>query len=584
MATLRKSENQKYRLADLKRPFDNIKEAMGLTGNADSNYYTNLGKVSRYEGSELDNIGKRGTLDALGQVLATMVGPGFEKDRYQANLGLTGKAGDYARSRTTDDLRPDLVRKGGFEADKAGSEAGVAEMITRLAKQIEGYGKPDIANYDTSNPNEMRPYEDAIKQSAGDFEEIVRKLRALGMKGDAHKTAGQQADLVGGELDKKKAVVSYYEAREKAVQALTEPKVKEIEARTKKTLSDMGVNSDIGTAKINKINQAALDAALIAQQRGLNLQETNALIKKNTEIAAEKLVGAKADTSKKVTQAASELTKHWDLPKQLYLKAQKLQQEINKLKTQNQTAESKQRVQELTEEYQITIKKAQAAQAQSDASKSKSNANIAGQNQKVHAQKLLDLQTTRTNIIDRGKVALKKARTESDRADINLRIEKELEPIEIAIKKLSLEKGKADLQKTQVDTRKSIINTPSPSDLKRKRQNVQARTDASNRSKSGSSSGDTTDQLIKNLVRGVETTASPAPTTTTATSRKGTGADPVAMEIFNSLMSTVEPEVLRSWTPEETNKAVAMIKQKHPDMNEERIRRLIQTAQRRSQQ
>ena len=92
--------------------------------------------------------------------------------------------------------------------------------------------------------------------------------------------------------------------------------------------------------------------------------------------------------------------------------------------------------------------------------------------------------------------------------------------------------------------------------------------------------------MIKKLQTGKTTTplTRGSSTPTTATSQKGTGADPVAMEIFNSLMSTVEPEVLRSWTPEETNKAVAMIKQKHPDMNEERIRRLIQTAQRRSQQ
>ena len=579
MATLRKSENQKYRLADLKRPFDNIKEAMGLTGNADSNYYTNLGKVSRYEGSELDNIGKRGTLDALGQVLATMVGPGFEKDRYQANLGLTGKAENYAESRTTDDLRPDLVRKAGFQADEAGSSAAVAEMITRLAKQIEGYGKPDIANYDTSNPNEMRPYEDAIKQSAGDFEEIVRKLGAIrgGSSRGQHKTAEQQAGLVGGELDKKKAVVSYYEAREKAVQALTEPKVKEIEARTKKTLSDMGVNSDIGTAKLNKINQAALDAALIAQQKGLNLQDTNALIKKNTEIAAEKLVGAKADTSKKVTQAASELTKHWDLPKQLYFKAQKLKEEIKKLKTQNQTAESKQRVQELTEEYQITIKKAQAAQAQSKASTADSKKQMASMDLQGYQEKLKTLKAIRENKLEEGKQRLENAKTEGEKKKLALEIDRELRPLDKQIKDLAIEMAEINIK---TKSRESLTKTPSPSQLSRQAENLQARTNASNRSKSGSSSGDTAAEMIKKLQTGKTTT----PTTTTATPQKGTGADPVAMEIFNSLMSTVEPEVLRSWTPEETNKAVAMIKQKHPDMNEERIRRLIQTAQRRSQQ
>jgi ribosomal 50S subunit-associated protein YjgA (DUF615 family) len=41
--------------------------------------------------------------------------------------------------------------------------------------------------------------------------------------------------------------------------------------------------------------------------------------------------------------------------------------------------------------------------------------------------------------------------------------------------------------------------------------------------------------------------------------------------------------VLKSWTPEEIDKAVAMAQEDYPNMNEGRIRNLIKVAQRRSQ-
>jgi hypothetical protein len=63
----------------------------------------------------------------------------------------------------------------------------------------------------------------------------------------------------------------------------------------------------------------------------------------------------------------------------------------------------------------------------------------------------------------------------------------------------------------------------------------------------------------------------------------GVVTDPAAKSIFNDLMSTVDPAVLKSWTPEEIDKAVAMIQQQHPNINEGRIRNLIKVAQRRSQ-
>ena len=123
MASTRKSDNAFYRSADLKRPFDNIKEAMGLTGNADSNYYTNLGKVSRYEGSEMDNRKKQGLWDALQLAIQG-------KTPDQALMRHSGHgASDIQKGLSGEALLPDLIRKGGFLADQEGAEVDTLNKI-----------------------------------------------------------------------------------------------------------------------------------------------------------------------------------------------------------------------------------------------------------------------------------------------------------------------------------------------------------------------------------------------------------------------------------------------------------------------
>jgi hypothetical protein len=573
-----KSNNRHYRSEDLKRPFDNIKEAMGLTGNADSNYYTNLGKISRYEGSELDNRGKRGTLDALSEVLATMMGPGFEKDRYQANLGLTGKAENYAESRTTDDLRPDLVRKGGFQADQAGSEAGVAGLLAGLAEQIAKHGVPDIADYDTSNPNEMRPYEDAVRQSAEGFEDIIRKYGAIkGGKGrDAHKTAEQQAGVVKSTIDTKEAQTSWYEERKKYVGLLGDKNVALVEER----INSLKGLTDIRKKKI--INDILNDVAELDQkiltERGKRLTEAE-----RTKLVQERLLVAQQNLKKAGAEAeVAELEKDFK-GGELYRLEQKQWQELERLKLQVskeknlvKKAELEALLAEKTQQYKITKAKNLAAKSGSDASKSKSNADIADQNQKAHAQKLLDLQTTRTNIIDRGKVALKKANTESDRADIKLRIEKELEPVNIAIKKMALTNAEAALQSKEANTYKTMVTTPNPNDLKRKRENLEARTNASKKSGGG---GISTEELINQQIKGGGTSTTRG--ISTPASKKGLPPSPEAQSVLKELMA-VPPNQLLGWNKDDIEKAVVMIQTKFPKMHPERIRRLIGIQQNRS--
>ena len=122
-----------------------------------------------------------------------------------------------------------------------------------------------------------------------------------------------------------------------------------------------------------------------------------------------------------------------------------------------------------------------------------------------------------------------------------------------------------------------MMKTPSPADLDRKRKLKEAQI----ADKTGTSGGVNLDAEI--LKRTGQSNTTTTPTTTASPSPKGMSPDPIAVEIFDRLMTTVEPEVLKSWTPEEVDKAVAMIQEQHPKMDEIRIRRLIQTAQRRSQ-
>ena len=122
-----------------------------------------------------------------------------------------------------------------------------------------------------------------------------------------------------------------------------------------------------------------------------------------------------------------------------------------------------------------------------------------------------------------------------------------------------------------------MVDTPSPSEIDRNRRFKEAQI----ADKTGTSESVNLDAEI--LKRTGQSNTTTTPTTTASPSPKGMSPDPIAVEIFDRLMTTVEPEVLKSWTPEEVDKAVAMIQEQHPKMDEIRIRRLIQTAQRRSQ-
>ena len=135
------------------------------------------------------------------------------------------------------------------------------------------------------------------------------------------------------------------------------------------------------------------------------------------------------------------------------------------MKQQTATAESKQRVQELTEQYQITIKKAQAAEAQSKAGTAESKQKMSAADLAGYEEKLKNLKEQREDKLAKGKELLAKAKNERERGEIKLRIERELEPINISIKKLQEANAELTGRKISSNIRKNLTNMSSPSDL-----------------------------------------------------------------------------------------------------------------------
>ena len=226
MASTRKSDNAFYRSADLKRPFDNIKEAMGLTGNADSNYYTNLGKVSRYEGSELDNQKKRDQAALILEALASTTDP-----VKRAGLGhMTNFAGSGLGEQRWRTL-PALVEKGESEARQEGQKVEQGDLELNLARLIANLGGGTEDPRPEGYEREAFPWEGGQGEPPINDEVLIDVMQRLAaLRGGEHKVTSDPLGKRGEKRDesaiaKDQSVIDYNAARKKAVEALTAPRV-----------------------------------------------------------------------------------------------------------------------------------------------------------------------------------------------------------------------------------------------------------------------------------------------------------------------------------------------------------------------
>jgi hypothetical protein len=295
---------------------------------------------------------------------------------------------------------------------------------------------------------------------------------------------------------------------------------------------------------------------------------------------AEKLLGEKALTSERTTKSASALKKHWNLAKELYLKAQKQKAEIEKLKTQNQTEKIKLLITQKTKQYKITKAKAESEEAQSKATTADSKKQMASMDLQGYQEKLKTLKATREKKLAEGKIKLENAKTDSEKKKLELEIKKELRPLEKEIKDLAIELAKVNIMSK---SRESLTKTSSPSEVEREKQLKLEQIEAKKRTGTGSGTGSTTtEEMIKARMgvtngEGTSTTSGSPPTAP----KKSMPPDPEAKSVLNELLA-VPPEQLLGWADEDIEKAVAMIQQKFPNMHPERIKRLIGIQQNRS--
>jgi len=562
------SENYKYKNPDINDIANNVSRIMGIDSGAAGRRSSTMSDILTGAKTEAQ-IAKNVKLNAIAEIAKKIMGTeDYSTDQKYGRLISTG-GGDYGQYLKREALleaekKEQLAKALTQEniAKQEGQKAGIGGLREGLAKQIAAMGLPvNIKDYDRSNPNEMQLYSNALDQQQLDSETLEALAQRFGILGDKPHTTTTDVTGSRGEREtvtkekKAEATISYTKARQLAVEKYSEKQVKLAEDKANKVISDMNINLDIGHERINNLRQVGLNGALIAQEKMLNLKETNALIKERIKEAGFKTsIAEKEDDAK-----GGEL---YYKKRQQEEKLEKLKSAARKEKNLEKKAKINAEIAEKTKEYEITLKKMKASKATTEDTTAT-----------VKLNQLKEKYETDKKILEQK---LAKAKDDASRSKI-------LNEIEEKTKEFKIRKAELEANKLSTQIFKRMVDTSSPSQIQKEDELKQSQIDAKNRT--GTSGVDNVGDFIdKKLGKGDTTTSTTTTSTTTAsTPKKGLPVNPVVKSIFDRLMTTVEPEVLKSWTPEEVDKAVAMIQEKHPNMDEARIRRLIQTAQRRSQ-
>jgi len=206
----------------------------------------------------------------------------------------------------------------------------------------------------------MRGHSNALDQQQIDSGILESLAQRFGILGDKPHTTTTDVTGARGEREtltkekKAEATISYTKARQLAVEKYSEKQVKLAEEKAKKVISDMNINVNIGHERVNNLRQVGLDAALIAQEKKLNLKETNALIKERikeagfkTSIAEKGKETAEAKKDRAVNLAKMTKLELDALPDEIKGKAQRLllqiqgdEETIKKIKSQRQSSDA----------------------------------------------------------------------------------------------------------------------------------------------------------------------------------------------------------------------------------------------------
>ena len=585
------SENKRYKNPDITGLVDNVKRMMGVDSGAAGRRSRNMSDfltTSKTEGQQLKNIGqqhKNVKFKALADVIQRLILDDSLSDKEQYSMFSGTGSGDIETGYTKSALRPSVVRKSEAEAGVAEHDLGKEQAIKMIRERLMNYQPPEPElGGDRADADWVRSARSARQGAGRELNERDAQLYNLLTKGNI----GTGADPTGKytkaehekEIEKDDATISYRKARELAVNNLGEKNVALVEER---------INSVKGLTDIRKkkiINEILNDVAELDQkiltERGKRLTEKERmkLVKERLKTEAKRLEkeGHLASIAKKDDTARdNELSFKLEKLRQMKRKATSLAESAaSDASVAAQLNQLKVEIAELDKDIKTHGKgKAKAQEKTAESKQEMASMDLAG-----YKEKLKNLKEQREDLLAKGKILLENAKTEKQRKELDLKIKKELGPHEKEIKDLAIEMAKVNIMSK---SRESLTKTPSPSEEERAKQLKLEQIEAKKRTGTGTDSS--AEALIKKRLgltngEGTSTTGGlPAPV-----SKKSMPPDPVAKSIFNDLMSTVDPAVLKSWTPEEIDKAVAMIQEQHPNMNEERIRRLINTAQRRSQE
>ena len=535
------SQNRLWRNPEFEPIFEDVKRIMGIDKGAGARRSQTMGNIltgARTKGVLADNVKK----EALAEMVRRFQGDPNISDKEKYSLFNVKDALDAEKSFTERGVRPSTIRtseagasEAEFKRDLAGGKAKRDNMITTIQENLLNRTDVNSPEYKSMSKILAILRKEGVDSLAGNLERVDYATD------EAKSKAGKAKTSWGIELGKLNFLPKKQAAELTKIEKETKVQEEKIRTEEGRQLTEKG-KQELNQARVNQIKdlkkfKIILEKAKIKAQE----MENTALVQK--------------------------------------LKTE--QQEIDlKIKVQEEklkTAESKTRVAEETEPELIKQEKLKTKKGETDLTESGAKAKIALNDLKDYPAKLKFLQNKRKNIIKKGDIDIKNAETEGEKKRIALEVAEKTKQNDLDISDLNKQKAELEVRDKESVIYQRMMKTPSPADLDRKRKLKEAQI----ADKTGTSGGVNLDAEI--LKRTGQSNTTTTPTTTASPPPKGMSPDPIAVEIFDRLMTTVEPEVLKSWTPEEVDKAVAMIQEQHPKMDEIRIRRLIQTAQRRSQ-
>ena len=573
------SENSNYKNPDITGLVDNVKRMMGVDSGAAGRRSSTMGNIltgAKTEGQQLKNIGQQNKnvqLKAIADLVKRfMFNPELSDEQQFGRVG-SKSSGDLATYLEGEALLGGKKTLQGLDIDKE-------QTIKKIRDAMAGHQQRDPNSFETGE-GRAKGLGDQQRKDDINLDSQARLYKLLTGVGGSPTDALAMTSAGGdqkrrGDAKLKATQVAHEETKNRVAGEIGQKKTdkidEEIREVSERILNKFSLNE---TQKMEIRNRVLNDIAKL-DQTILTEKKRRALIEEKMKTEAEKLTGEKALTSKRTIESASALKKHWNLAKELYLKAQKQKAEIEKLKTQNQTAEIKLSIAQKTKEYKITKARAESEEAKSKATTAESKQEMTSMDLAGYKEKLKNLKEQREDLLAKGKILLENAKTDKQRKELDLEIQKELRPLEKEIKELAIEMADVNIRSK---SRESLTKTKSPPEVGREKQLKLEQIEAKKRSNSGSGGDAAMEATINKLTGGGA--GGQDGVVPPASKLKSMPPDPEAKSVLNELLA-VPPEQLLGWADEDIEKAVAMIQQKFPNMHPERIKRLIGIQQNRS--